>query len=121
MDKTRIALLSQEEKLISEMQSENNTDIYSNYLKLITSIIIKKYSLVILDSMQMPFFNEQKIIRSINDLCRNTRIIFIARDNDPDLIARIHDRNNIAYTMHYPLNFAHLTSIVKHIISKKNH
>ena len=116
MANIKIALLTDDNEVIKNLKSKNKKlDIFDNYIKLISSGIIQKYQLIIIDSTQLPFFNEQKIINALNDINRNSRIIFILRDNDVDYLKRIHDNNSLSYILEYPVNFTHLNAIIKHI------
>ncbi len=112
----KIALLTDDNEIIKNLKSKNSKlDVFDNYIKLISSEIIQKYQLIIIDSTQLPFFNEQKIINALNDINRDSKIVFILRDNDIDFLKRIHDNNSLSYILEYPINFTHLNAIIKHI------
>lgn len=114
MSNVNTAILTKDNSILKNIeQMEISLDVFDDYMKFVTSAIVKKYPLIIMDSVQLPFFNEPKIIDAINTLSRNSMLICILRDNDIDFLRRIHDNRRVCYVLHYPVNFTHLDMIVK--------
>ena len=116
-----MAILCNDNHIINRLKDDFKTiDVFDNYMKLTISSQIKKYALIIFDSMIMPFFNEPKLIGAINQQNRETRIICILRDSDIEFLRRIHDSNHVCYVLEYPVNFTHLNDIINNILESRN-
>lgn len=114
MTSIKTAVLTQDSSILTNIAQMHITpDIFEDYMKFVTSVTVKKYPLIIMDSIQLPFFNESKIIEAINTLSRHSTIICILRDNDIEFLRRIHDNRQVCYVLDYPVNFTHLNIIVK--------
>ena len=117
----KMALLSTDSKVISAIKKRYpGTDIYNDYLKLIISLIIKKYPAIIIDSNELPVYNENRIISAINGTSFLTQIIFISRNNESEYQLRIRNRNFLLAYLEYPLNMYVLDKLVDFVYRKSN-
>ena len=115
----KMALLSTDSKIVSSIKKRYpGIDIYNDYFKLIISLIIKKYPVIIIDSYELPIYNENRILSAVNSISFLTQIIFISRSNEAEYQQRIRDRSFILAYIEYPVNMYLLDKIIDFVYKK---
>lgn len=115
----KMAILSTDSKIVSSIRKRYpGINIYNDYFKLIISLIIKKYPVIIIDGYELPIYNENRIISAINGISFLTQIIFISRSNEAEYQQRIRDRNFILAYIEYPVNMYLLDKIIDFVYKK---
>jgi len=121
MSKNKTALLTNDENLRGALNVRINSIInFNDYLSAITSTMIKKYPILIIDSMELPIFNEQKIVNSINQISPQTMIIFLSRLNDIEYQKLIRNNNKVAYYITFPIDMFLLEKVVENFLNSVN-
>jgi len=88
---------------------------FDNYISLITSAVINKFPVIIIDSIELPIFNEQKIINSINQLSPKSQIIYISRIDDLEYQKLVRNNNQITYFSTYPVDMFSIEKIINSV------
>lgn len=114
----RIALLTNDSDIHSFLSSRiDNLIHFNDYIATITSTMIKKYPVLIIDSAELPVFNEQKIVNSINQISPSTGIVFMSRINDLEYQKIIRNNNRITYYTGFPVDLFMLEKVIENIRS----
>lgn len=92
------------------------TQFFDNYISLITATMVNKYPMIIIDSIELPLFNEQKIINSINQISPSTKIVFISRIDDIEYQKIVRNNNQITYFALYPVDMFYIEKIINTIL-----
>jgi hypothetical protein len=88
---------------------------FDNYISLITSSMINKFPMIIIDSKELPLFNEQRIINSINQFSPKSKIIYISRIDDIEYQKIVRNNNQITYYANYPVDMFSIEKIINTI------
>ncbi|MGE3062759.1 MAG: hypothetical protein AB7T10_03915 [bacterium] len=111
--KKRISLLSNDQQIRQKFKDRyKETQFFDNYISLITSTMLNKFAMVIIDSVELPLFNEQKIINSINQFSPKSKIIFISRIDDIEYQKIVRNNNQITYYSNYPIDMFSIEKII---------
>ncbi|MDD3803936.1 MAG: hypothetical protein PHW02_06115 [bacterium] len=113
----KICLLSNDQEIKQSLISKyRHMQIFDNYISLITSALINKFPMIIIDSIELPIFNEQKIINSINNFSPKSKIIFISRIDDIEYQKIVRNNNQITYFSNYPVDMFSIERIINAIL-----
>lgn len=113
----KICLLSNDQEIKQILISKyRHMQIFDNYISLITSALINKFPMIIIDSIELPIFNEQKIINSINNFSPKSKIIFISRIDDIEYQKIVRNNNQITYFSNYPVDMFSIERIINAIL-----
>ncbi|PIP13895.1 MAG: hypothetical protein COX48_02995 [bacterium (Candidatus Stahlbacteria) CG23_combo_of_CG06-09_8_20_14_all_34_7] len=109
----KISVLSNDQEIRQKLKDKFvNVHFNDNYICLITSTVINKFPIIIIDSNEIPIFNEQKIINSINQFSPKSKIIFISRIDDIEYQKNVRNNNQITYYANYPVDMFSIEKII---------
>ncbi|HAV93122.1 TPA: hypothetical protein DCW38_08090 [candidate division WOR-3 bacterium] len=112
----KISILSNDNEIKEKLKEKfANVEYFDNYISLITSSMINKFPMIIIDSKELPIFNEQKIINSINQFSPKSKIIYISRIDDIEYQKIVRNNNQITYYANYPVDMFSIEKIINTI------
>ncbi len=99
----KIFLFSSDKKFVSDVYIKfKNFKFYDDVINLLTSTLLNKPNIIILDTKDLPFMNEEQTIKTLNQISPFARIILITRDYGIEDIKRLRKNNNIFFTLNEP-------------------
>ncbi|MEJ5307128.1 MAG: hypothetical protein WHT27_02350 [candidate division WOR-3 bacterium] len=114
----KISVLSSDKSFIKEMNKRiENFNHFIDSISLLTFALVNKPDIIILDTLDLPFMNENKVIKCLNEIIPQSRIIVLLRNSDDfEFLKMLRKNNNIFYSFNYPSEFLQICEVIENMV-----
>lgn len=116
----KIAVLSSDKDFIDGIKLKvDNFNHFIDSISLLTFSLLNKPEIIIIDTSDLPANNENKIIKSLNDIVPKSKIMLLLRNDDIEFLRMLRKNNNIFFSFNHPEEFLQIFEIIDKIEKNK--
>ncbi|MEO0237132.1 MAG: hypothetical protein ABIN35_02725 [candidate division WOR-3 bacterium] len=114
----KITVLSSDKSFIEQMKKRVETfNHFVDSISLLTFAFVNKPDIIILDTSDLPYMNENKIIKCLNEIIPQSKIMVLLRNaDDIEFLKMLRKNNNIFYSFNYPSEFLQICEIIENMV-----
>ncbi|MEO0233515.1 MAG: hypothetical protein ABIN39_05850 [candidate division WOR-3 bacterium] len=114
----KITVLSSDKSFIEQMKKRVETfNHFVDSISLLTFALVNKPDIIILDTSDLPYMNENKIIKCLNEIIPQSKIMVLLRNaDDIEFLKMLRKNNNIFYSFNYPSEFLQICEIIENMV-----
>ncbi|KUK50499.1 MAG: hypothetical protein XD76_1313 [candidate division TA06 bacterium 32_111] len=116
----KIAVLSSDRSFIDRIKLKlDNFNHFIDSISLLTFSLLNRPDIIILDTSDLPPNNENKIIKSLNDIVPKSKIMLLLRNDDIEFLRMLRRNNNIFFSFNNPEDCLQIFEIIDNIEKNK--
>ncbi len=116
----KIAVLSSDKDFIDGIKLKvDNFNHFIDSISLLTFSLLNKPEIIIIDTSDLPANNENKIIKSLNDIVPKSKIMLLLRNDDIEFLRMLRKNNNIFFSFNHIEEFLQIFEIIDNIEKNK--
>lgn len=114
----KVTVLSSDKSFIEEIKKRvDGVNHFIDSISLLTFALVNKPDIIILDTSDLPYLNENKVIKCLNEIIPHSKIMVLLRNSDDiDFLKMLRKNNNILYSFNYPSEFLQVCEVIENIV-----
>ncbi|MEO0289333.1 MAG: hypothetical protein ABIN00_06815 [candidate division WOR-3 bacterium] len=114
----KITVLSSDKSFIEEMKKRvDGFNHFVDSISLLTFALLNRPDIIILDTSDLPYMNENKIIKCLNETIPQSKIMVLLRNTDDiEFLKMLRKNNNIFYSFNYPSEFLQICEVIENMV-----
>lgn len=114
----KITILSSDKTFVEEMKKRvESMNHFIDSISLLTFALVNKPDIIILDTSDLPYMNENRIIKCLNEIIPQSKIMVLLRKTDDiEFLKMLRKNNNIFYSFYYPSEFLQICEVIENIV-----